>query len=323
MALFEIFIPTTDPAGFNITARVRADSWIQALRNGLSRLGDNTDVRNVLCDITEDAIDVTEPASGRVFRIREVAEAAPPQVVPSAPPPVVVARVVPPPPVTAGPPPPAKARAVTPPAAADRPATRFAGTYEEESVVREKAGAGPGVPIGRAHVEESSIDDLIAKLFESAQGVYERPDLTAAAYFLLDLAMQAIPSDSGAVFIADINREDLYFAAARGPKGQEVMKFRVPMGQGIVGFAAQVGVSLAVSDVQRDPRFYARIAKSLGYETRSILCAPAQKEGRVLGALELINKKSGTSYTREEVSLANYLAHELAEYLVSTGQAGA
>ena len=40
MPLFEVFIPTTDPDGFNITARIRADSWIQALRNGLSKLGD-------------------------------------------------------------------------------------------------------------------------------------------------------------------------------------------------------------------------------------------------------------------------------------------
>ncbi|MBI3178385.1 MAG: GAF domain-containing protein [Deltaproteobacteria bacterium] len=224
--------------------------------------------------------------------------------------------------MTSAPPPAAKSRSPAPVGVAGNPA-RFAGAYEEESVVRQKASDAPATHIGRGRVEEQSTDDLIAGLFESAQAVYEQPDLTGAAYLLLDLAMQAVPSDSGAVFIADINRQDLFFAAARGPKGQEAMKFRVPMGQGIVGFSAQAGVSLAVSDVQRDPRFYARIAQSLGYETRSILCSPAQKEGRVFGALELINKKNGTSYTSEEVSLLNYLAHELAEYLVSTGQAGA
>ena len=72
MPLFEVFIPTTDPDGFNITARIRADSWIHALRNGLSKLGDTTDVRNIMCDITEDGIHVTEPQSGRVFRIRVI-----------------------------------------------------------------------------------------------------------------------------------------------------------------------------------------------------------------------------------------------------------
>src|SRR5690606_2380159 len=82
MPLFEVFIPTSDPDGFNITARLQADNWMQALRNGLSKLGDTTDVKNVLCDIQEDAIDVTEPRSGRVFRIREIHDGAPAAPVP-------------------------------------------------------------------------------------------------------------------------------------------------------------------------------------------------------------------------------------------------
>ena len=62
--------------------------------------------------------------------------------------------------------------------------------------------------------------------------------------------------------------------------------------------------------------------KSARFETRSILCSPAQQEGRVFGALELINKSGNTTFTRDEVNVLNYLAHELAEYLVNTGQTG-
>ena len=46
------------------------------------------------------------------------------------------------------------------------------------------------------------------------------------------------------------------------------MKFRVPMGQGIVGFAAQEGVSLAVSDVEKDERFCKDIPDKIGYPVR-------------------------------------------------------
>ncbi len=108
MPLFEVFIPTTDPDGFNITARIRADSWIQALRNGLAKLGDAADVRNIMCDIHETGIDVTDPQSGRVFRITELPEEDAPAA--TAPPPAAGA---PPPPVAAGPPP-----AAAPPVAA-------------------------------------------------------------------------------------------------------------------------------------------------------------------------------------------------------------
>ncbi|MBI5509099.1 MAG: GAF domain-containing protein [Deltaproteobacteria bacterium] len=386
MALFEVFIPTTDPNGFNITARIRADSWIQALKSGLARLGDTADVKNVMCDITEQGIDVTEPTSGRVFRIRELQDAQAPQapaqapvaprpaapapvasvappaaappaapaavrpVISSAPPPA--ARKPPPPavvaPPPAAPPPPAppavvakaplapmvdeKASVAPPPVAAKAAALltptlaaageRFKAEVEEETVREERPAAVP-VAIGRGRVENARpVEDIIAELFEATQAMYDKSDFREAAQLILDLAHKCVPSDSGSVFVADFNRGDLFFAAATGPKAKEVMKFRIGMGQGIVGFSAQEGVSLAVSDVHRDPRFYAKISQALGYETKSILCAAAQSEGRVYGAVELINKSSGSSFTGDEMNLLNYLAHEFADYLMNTGQPG-
>lgn len=398
MPLFEVFIPTTDPNGFDITARVRADSWIVALRSGLAKLGDTGDIRNVMVDITEQGIDVTEPHSGRVFRIREledagaphaaasaaaapvpvaVAPVAPPAPVAAAPvapptprvtPPVAPAAAVPrpaatpprppmagtppiahaaPPPATRGLPPAAPRPAGTPPAApgapravarppttaaaaaaaAERPVVqagpRFAAPAAHVEEVTQQKAAGMNKPMGRVGEKiDHSAEDLIGELFEITQTIYEQPTVAAAAGFILDLAMRSIVADSGAVFISDINASDLFFAAARGPKAKEAMKFRVPMGQGIVGFCAEEGVALAVSDVHRDPRFYATVSKNIGYETKSILCCPAQIEGRVFGAIELINKGQATSFSSNDVHIVNFLAHEFAEYLVNTGQTG-
>ena len=70
------------------------------------------------------------------------------------------------------------------------------------------------------------------------------------------------------------------------------------------------------------PFILASTASALGYETHSIMCSPAQQGGRVFGALELINKKTGSSFNAEEINLLNYLAHEFADYLINTGQTG-
>lgn len=385
--LFEVFIPSTDPNGFNITARIRAESWIQALQNGLSRLGDTADVKSIMCDFTEAGIDVTEPRSGRVFRIRELEETAPPPTspapVPTAPsvpvsapvsssapgtvprvtepspplrPPAGVPIAVPAPATSLMEPPAATPAPLTAPQAS-RPsapssntasragttplariwstptgahalagmppvAERFADSGQEESVVQHPATAGVPMRIGRPTQGGGAVEEMLESLFERSQGVYDQPDLRMAAGYILDLAIQAVPSESGAVFMADINDNDLFFAAARGPKADAVMGFRVPMGKGIVGFCSREGVSLAVSDVQRHPQFYAKISQALGYETKAILCSPAQDGGRVYGALQLINKSNGTSYTDHEVNILNFLAHEFADYLINTGQTG-
>lgn len=365
MAVFEVFIPSAVPNGFNVTARIQADSWIQALRDGLSRLeGSAKNIQNLLCDIKENGMEVTEPTSGRVFRIRELAEVQPASVV-SGPGPAPLPTHLQPQqtipeqhpdqdagqkqtsqagkeatPLTApsahpaaqgpkkvfAPPPPAKKIAKPAlsaqnvlPRGKHTPMAQAGAFSNEQNVIREKASGASAIQMGRVPKKQKPIEDIIDELFASTQRMYEQKHAKGAASFVLALAQRTIASDAGSVLIADINRNDLYFVAATGSKADDVMKFRVPMGQGIVGFCAQEGVSLAVSDVHRDERFYAKIAKSLGFETKSLLCAPVQQEGRVYGAIELVNKKFTTSFTRDEVNILNYLAHQFAEYLVNTG----
>jgi hypothetical protein len=340
MPVFEVFIPASTPEGFDVTARVQADTWMAALRSGLAKLGVEQ-VRNVFCDITEAGIEVTEPGSGRVFRILELGgasgqAAAPPVAPPRAPtppPPAPAPAVATPAPARplamAGPPPPAARQSIkaAPPPAARRPSAEPkappakptpAAVEMDERRSRPAAGEAR---IGRTQELRAQVDAL-SELFDLVQGVYRYPKLADAAGFLLDLAMKVVPCESGSVFLSDINRQDLGFVAARGPKASEVLSFRVPMGQGIVGFAAQEDVAIVVSDAHRDPRFFAEISNALGYDTRSLAAAPASKDGRTYGAVELINHKGGSSFSTREVDLLNYIALAFADYLISTGQTG-
>ncbi|MEM6731785.1 MAG: hypothetical protein AAF658_09520, partial [Myxococcota bacterium] len=181
MALFELFIPATDDNGFNVTARIQADNWMHALRNGLSKLGEGVDVRNVLCDINAEGIDVTEPSSGRVFRIRELGEDAAPAEAPpaAAAPPAASAppaagapppAVAPPPAASAAPPPAAAAAAAPTPAAALPVPTPVAEAFDAdkgEQITRQRASEAPRVAIGRikAKAQGKPIEDIIADLF--------------------------------------------------------------------------------------------------------------------------------------------------------------
>lgn len=128
--------------------------------------------------------------------------------------------------------------------------------------------------------------------------------------------MEKIGTDAGAVFLADINEDELYFGAARGPKADQVMDFRVKMGQGIVGFTSESGVGLAISDAQQDPRFYAAVSEKVGYPTRSILCVPLQADNQVFGALELINKIHNDTFTERDLGMANFIAQQLGRFLL-------
>ena len=176
--------------------------------------------------------------------------------------------------------------------------------------------------LARNQEKDIDVDEVLMSLFERVSDIYSFGNNQAKAInFMLDLAMETFPAESASVLLIDTapGVYELYFAAARGPKAKEVMQFRVPIGAGIAGFCVQEQMGLAVSEVERDPRFYREISQRLGYPTRSILASPVLAEDRIFGVIELINKKNSNAFSPGELSVLNYIAEHTAEYLIRAG----
>jgi signal transduction protein with GAF and PtsI domain len=174
----------------------------------------------------------------------------------------------------------------------------------------------PATPIGRV-TQQLKAEEQLADLFLEVSEVHDKGRLEDALGFLLDLAMRTIGCEAGSVFTTDLGAQDLGFAVVRGPTADKLKQLglRVPMGVGIVGFCAQENVCLAVSDAQKDPRFYRAVSEAIGYETRSLLCAPISRQGSVLGALEVLNKQGGRPFTQGDLAVLSYLAAQAAEVM--------
>ena len=163
---------------------------------------------------------------------------------------------------------------------------------------------------------ESDNEELFARVFEEMGEIdFVSDTIEGALSFALELAVSRIPSEAGWLLLSDLNRRDLYFATATGPKAEQVIEYRLPMGKGIAGFCAVNGVSLSLSDVDNDPRFQTNISAKIGYKLDSVACAPVQYEGRVFGAIQIMNKTVASEYTPGELDVLNYIAKRTGEYL--------
>lgn len=163
---------------------------------------------------------------------------------------------------------------------------------------------------------ESEAEELFARVFEQMGEIdFVSDTIEGALSFALELAVSRIPSEAGWLLLADLNRHDLYFATAIGPKAEQVIDYRLPMGKGIAGFCAVNGVSLSLSDVDNDPRFQTNISAKVGYKLDSVACAPVQFDGRVFGAIQIMNKIGASEYTPGELDVLNYVAKRTGEYL--------
>jgi Nif-specific regulatory protein len=126
---------------------------------------------------------------------------------------------------------------------------------------------------------------------------------------IMDAAMAAVDAESGALYILDGDKNELYFAAARGPKAREVLGLDITIkpGQGMAGSCFLNKEVITVSDVHKDPRFFKEVSQSVGYEVRSLLTAPIVCDGEAFGAVQVINKRGGSEFDMDEVEVMKRL----------------
>jgi hypothetical protein len=284
VAQFEVYVPESPPnLPAALTLRVDAAHWLAALKAGLARFGLPQPPAHVLCDIQADgSVHVTDPESGQVFRIHELGAQAP--AAPEAAPPIV---------------------------APERPAS-VADRVEEAPVPAQPPPGRIGRKIGPV-----GTGTLLTELFARSGGLLEADDRRSVLAACLELALQYTNAEAGAAFVVEPDTGDLLFESARGPRAAEVMRLgmHIPMGLGLVGFCAQERVCVAVSDAAHHPRWFRGIAEAVGYEARSVLCAPIVHDGELQGALQVLNRKGGTPFGPTDVTVVTYLASRAGEWM--------
>ncbi len=176
-----------------------------------------------------------------------------------------------------------------------------------------RAPSGTRPAIERRANTSSISQNILEDVFLEMQQIHEGMEMEEVIEFVMNISMDKIRAEAGCIMFADISGTELYFAAARGPKADDIMDFRIPMGVGIVGFCVREGVSLAIGDVEKDPRFYKEISEKLGYEIKNLCCVPIQHEGRVYGAIELMNKDE--VFDTQEANALTYIGGQMAKYV--------
>ncbi len=75
----------------------------------------------------------------------------------------------------------------------------------------------------------------------------------------------------------------------------------MPRGKGIAGWVLEHGESLLIPDAYADERFFKDADRQTGYRTRSILCAPLKRDGKVIGVLQILNPREKESFDEQDL----------------------
>ncbi|WP_436691901.1 GAF domain-containing protein [Geodermatophilus sp. CPCC 205506] len=89
-----------------------------------------------------------------------------------------------------------------------------------------------------------------------------------------ELTRRLFDAAACALALPEAESEQLVFRSASGAGAARIVGQRLPVGQGIAGWAVSSGQPIGIAEVARDPRFARGVAEATGYVPRSILAVP-------------------------------------------------
>ena len=131
---------------------------------------------------------------------------------------------------------------------------------------------------------------LLELIFVYIAEVSARKDYDEVILLLADMGKVLSGADRCSVWVIDEDGTTITTKVAQG-----IEPITMPITKGIVGDAITKGTRYIIDDVYQDPRFNQEIDKQSGYRTRSMMVVPMNdRDGKVIGAFQVINKQGGS-----------------------------
>jgi len=155
-------------------------------------------------------------------------------------------------------------------------------------------------------MDETRFVQTLQGLLDTSRALGSEVELDSLLNVIVRRASLIMEADRTTVFVKDHSTNRLW---SRVGEGLEAGTIELDVGSGIAGEVAQTGNTINIPDAQVDPRFNPEFDRRSGYQTRSVLCSPILNgDGRLLGVVQSINKKSGSPFDDEDERVMEALA---------------
>jgi signal transduction histidine kinase/ActR/RegA family two-component response regulator len=154
--------------------------------------------------------------------------------------------------------------------------------------------------------------EKVAAAVEIGSIVNSTLNLAEVLGLIMRYANRITNSMASTLMLLDDKTGELVLSVPTGPKANKLTDIRIPKGEGIAGWVVEHGKPVVVPDVKTDERFYKKIDRMTRFKTKSVVCVPLKAKTKLIGALEVINKVDGSSFTEEDAVLMSIFAYQAA-----------
>jgi signal transduction histidine kinase/DNA-binding response OmpR family regulator len=150
----------------------------------------------------------------------------------------------------------------------------------------------------------------INALYEAGKSLSSTLDLKELLNKIVALAAGVTQAGIGSLMLIDSAGEYLTIESSIGLDEKLVRSVSLSVGSSIAGYVAKLGSPLIIADVEKDERFK-RINKER-YSSSSLLCVPLMVTNKILGVINMANKRDGEIFNEHDLKLLTTFASQAA-----------
>jgi len=137
--------------------------------------------------------------------------------------------------------------------------------------------------------------------------------VTEATELFLDFISELLGLNICSVMLSDELTHELTIKSSRGLNDEVINRTRVKIGDSIAGWVALEGKPLLIEDINNDPRFGRNSIPQ--YNTKSLLSLPLKMGDRVIGVLNLNNKKNAEPFAVRDLHIASMVTERFSHFI--------
>ncbi|MBT3338121.1 MAG: GAF domain-containing sensor histidine kinase [Anaerolineae bacterium] len=143
--------------------------------------------------------------------------------------------------------------------------------------------------------EKTKTQDLsdYRRLIEIARDLASTLDLDALLYRIVKLAAEIAKAEEASILLYDDAARQLHFQVATNMELPNMRGVDVPLEGSIAGWILTHREPVRIGDVQDDSRYFDGVENATSFTTQSLLGVPLITKDKVVGVLEVLNKKEG------------------------------
>jgi len=120
---------------------------------------------------------------------------------------------------------------------------------------------------------------------------------------ILDNAIDIIGCEAGTLFLIDDDTGELIFEVVKGPVASELQGKRLRPGTGNVGRCVETRMAVIVNEARQTQEWPRKPDQETGFQARDLLIVPMFAQEKIVGLIEVINRRDGLPITQEDQDL--------------------